>query len=85
MIDTYQPVQSNRTSVSTILPHGESIALTTNAAAVNDKLPAGLGIFRSAEFLNLSSIPNDGNGVLAVWKNMLCSIGDINRIEVKRH
>ena len=50
--------------------------------AVNEKLPAGLGIFRSTEFLNLSNLTTDGTVVLGTWKNMLCATGNVNEIEV---
>ncbi|KAI9315822.1 hypothetical protein BX666DRAFT_1859621 [Dichotomocladium elegans] len=73
--------KSNRTSVSIILPPGEMVALMTTTAAVNEKLPAALGIFRSSEFLNLFSMAIEGNAALAVWKNMLCSIGNINDLK----
>ncbi|KAI8144750.1 hypothetical protein BJV82DRAFT_606134 [Fennellomyces sp. T-0311] len=73
--------KSNRTSVSTVLPQGELIALTTNVAAVSEKLPAGLGVFRSSEFLNLSTLTSDGTIVLGIWKNMLCAIGNVNEIQ----
>lgn len=64
------------------MPQGEMIALTTSVVAVNEKLPSALGIFRSNEFLNLSSMVADGMAILEIWKNMLCSIGNINQLEV---
>ncbi|KAI8367588.1 uncharacterized protein BYT42DRAFT_586812 [Radiomyces spectabilis] len=48
---------------------------------LNERLPPGLGIFRSIEFLYLSNISYDGQAVLAIWKNMLCVVGNINKIE----
>ncbi|KAI9484408.1 hypothetical protein BDB00DRAFT_148787 [Zychaea mexicana] len=73
--------KSNRTSVSAGLPQGELVALTTNMSAVHERLPAGLGVFRCSEFLNLSNLRADGTVVLGVWKNMLCATGNVNEIE----
>lgn len=56
--------------------------MLASSTAVNEKLPASLGTFRSTEFLNLHNLPCDGQGVLVTWKNMLCAIGNINQIEV---
>ncbi|KAG0169558.1 Ral GTPase-activating protein subunit alpha-2 [Apophysomyces sp. BC1015] len=72
--------KSNRTSASTILGPGETITIASSAA-VNEKLPASLGTFRSSEFLNLHNLPLDGQGVLVTWKNMVCAVGNINHIE----
>jgi hypothetical protein len=52
-----------------------------NPASITEKLPAGLGAFKSSEFLVLSNLPNDGQQVLNLWKNMLLTIGNINHIE----
>lgn len=53
-----------------------------NSADVNDQLPSDLGVFRSSEFLNLQNLTCDGLGALILWKNMLCTIGNINLIQV---
>lgn len=53
----------------------------THRASVNDKLPAGLGMFRSSEFLQLHTIPWDPMHALETWKNMLCALGNVNAIE----
>ncbi|CAO3638558.1 unnamed protein product [Cunninghamella blakesleeana] len=73
--------KSNRTSASTILPPIESITMKINSADVNDQLPSDLGIFRCSEFLNLQNLTCDGLGTLIIWKNMLCTIGNINLIQ----
>ncbi|ORX55802.1 hypothetical protein DM01DRAFT_1335187 [Hesseltinella vesiculosa] len=73
--------KSNRTSASTILAPTEMITMKITPADVNDKLPADLGIFRSSEFLNLHNLPWDGPGTQIIWMNLLCSLGNINKIE----
>ncbi|CAO0796344.1 unnamed protein product [Mucor circinelloides] len=73
--------KSNRTSSSSAWPAGESISMMTNPASVTEKLPTGLGAFKSSEFLVLSNLPYDGQQVLSIWKNMLLTIGNINQIE----
>ncbi|CAO3607595.1 unnamed protein product [Cunninghamella echinulata] len=73
--------KSNRTSASTILPPVETITMKMNPANVNDQLPSDLGIFRSTEFLNLQNLTCDGLGALILWKNMLCTIGNLNMIQ----
>lgn len=55
--------------------------MVSNPALAAEKLPAGLGSFKSSEFLVLSNLPYDGQQVLNVWKNMLLTIGNINQIE----
>lgn len=55
--------------------------MMTNPASITEKLPAGLGTFKSSEFLVLSNLPYDGQQVLAIWKNMLLTVGNINHIE----
>ncbi|KAI8093558.1 uncharacterized protein BX664DRAFT_295379 [Halteromyces radiatus] len=77
--------KSNRTSASTILAPSELITMKMTTANVNDKLPLDLGIFRSVEFLNLQNLPWDGLGMLLLWKNMLCSLGDINDIKTPQN
>ncbi|KAI8332922.1 hypothetical protein BC941DRAFT_435785 [Chlamydoabsidia padenii] len=77
--------KSNRTSASTILPPSEMITMKTTPANVNDKLPLDLGTFRSSEFLHLQNLPWDGLGTLLLWKNMLCSIGNINELQSPRN
>ncbi|RCI03744.1 Ral GTPase-activating protein subunit alpha-2, partial [Rhizopus stolonifer] len=73
--------KSNRTSSSSAWPAGESLSVMANPAAASEKLPVILGSFRSSDFLVLSNLPYDGLQVLAVWKNMLLAIGNINDIE----
>ncbi|KAI7855415.1 hypothetical protein BDC45DRAFT_568310 [Circinella umbellata] len=73
--------KSNRTSISAGFPQMDLISLTTNMVAVNEKLPAGLGVFRSSEFLNLLNLTTDGTIILSTWKNMLCATGNVNEIE----
>ncbi|CAO3589975.1 unnamed protein product [Absidia cylindrospora] len=77
--------KSNRTSASTILAPSEMVTMKTTPANVNDKLPLDLGTFRSNEFLNLQNLPWDGLGTLLLWKNMLCSVGNINDIQNPRN
>lgn len=52
-----------------------------NPTTVTEKLPAGLGSFKSSEFLVLSNLSFDGHQVLNIWKNMLLTIGNINQME----
>ncbi|GAA5798646.1 hypothetical protein HPULCUR_004051 [Helicostylum pulchrum] len=73
--------KSNRTPSSSVWASGESITMMTNPASITEKLPTGLGAFKCSEFLVLSSLPYDGQQVLAIWKNMLLTIGNINHIE----
>ena len=60
------------------------ITMKITPADVNDKLPSDLGVFRSSEFLNVQNLPWDGPGMLIIWHNVLCSIGNINKLEVKQ-
>ncbi|KAI8073208.1 hypothetical protein BC940DRAFT_343891 [Gongronella butleri] len=73
--------KSNRTSTSTILAPTEMITMKITPADVNDKLPSDLGVFRSGEFLNVQNLPWDGPGTLIIWHNVLCSLGNINKLE----
>ncbi|KAI7906537.1 uncharacterized protein BX663DRAFT_496797 [Cokeromyces recurvatus] len=73
--------KSNRTSSSSAWPAGESILMMVNSASVTEKLPTNLGCFKSSEFLILNNLVCDGQQVLAIWKNMLLIIGNINQIE----
>ncbi|KAI8362756.1 hypothetical protein BD560DRAFT_178321 [Blakeslea trispora] len=77
--------KSNRTSSSSAWPAGESLSVMANPAAVSEKLPVSLGSFRGPDFLVLSNLPYDGLQVLAIWKNMLLTIGNINAIEKPRN
>lgn len=52
-----------------------------NLNSVTEKLPSNLGSFKSAEFLVLSHLNEDGLHILSIWKNMLLIIGNINQIE----
>ncbi|KAI8984457.1 hypothetical protein BDF20DRAFT_911553 [Mycotypha africana] len=74
-------IKSNRTSLSSAWPTSESISVLLHPASVTEKLPSGLGSFRSSEFLALSNLPYKGEEVLVLWKNMLLSVGNINEIE----
>lgn len=73
--------KSNRTPSNQVWPSSDSITVVSNPALAAEKLPAGLGSFKSSEFLVLSNLPYDGQQVLNVWKNMLLTIGNINQIE----
>ncbi|KAI8993599.1 hypothetical protein BDB01DRAFT_847455 [Pilobolus umbonatus] len=73
--------KSNRTSSSSLWPSTDSISITVNPNMVPEKLPTGLGSFRSSEFLVLSNLTYDGQHVLNIWKNMLLSIGNVNEIK----
>jgi hypothetical protein len=79
---TEESLKSNGSSWFTATA-GESLAIVTNPTAVTDKLPAGLGTFKSSEFLVLSNLSHDGPHILSIWKNMLLAVGNINQIEVR--
>ncbi|KAL0079919.1 hypothetical protein F4703DRAFT_1174065 [Phycomyces blakesleeanus] len=73
--------KSVRTLASTIISPKEPVKIVSSFETVNEKLPASLGVFRSNEFLTLNGLTLDGQGVLVLWKNMLCAVGNVNLIQ----
>ncbi|KAI9018532.1 hypothetical protein CLU79DRAFT_705818 [Phycomyces nitens] len=72
---------SVRTLASTIISPKEPVKILSSFETVNEQLPASLGVFRSSEFLSLNGLTLDGQGVLVLWKNMLCAVGNVNAIK----
>jgi hypothetical protein len=85
VLDDMASSRSNRTSTSAPWPLAnvaDALSMMPNSSAVTEKLPAGLGSFKSSDFLNLNNLPFDGQHILMTWKNALFVVGNINQIEV---
>ncbi|KAI9252129.1 hypothetical protein BY458DRAFT_359294 [Sporodiniella umbellata] len=89
VLDDMASSRSNRTSISApwiSTNAAEALSMIPSSTAVSEKLPPGLGSFKSSDFLNLNNLPYDGQSVLATWKNALFAAGNINQIEgVQNH
>ncbi|KAG1463089.1 hypothetical protein G6F46_002102 [Rhizopus delemar] len=84
VLDDMASSRSNRTSTSAPWPLAnvaDALSMMPNSSAVTEKLPAGLGSFKSSDFLNLNNLPFDGQHILMTWKNALFVVGNINQIE----
>ncbi|CAO3694673.1 unnamed protein product [Rhizopus microsporus] len=81
VMDEVASSRSNRTSTSIMAGVGDALSMMPSSAAVIEKLPVGLGSFKSSDFLILSNLSYDGQQILATWKNMLLVVGNINQIE----
>ncbi|KAG1471230.1 hypothetical protein G6F56_002246 [Rhizopus delemar] len=84
VLDDVASSRSNRTSTSAPWPLAnatEALSIIPSSSAVSEKLPAGLGSFKSSDFLNLNNLPYDGQQILTTWKNALFAAGNINQIE----